>query len=219
MGVLEADGRTALAVNLPGRGGDPRPATEMTLGLGRDAVPAAMEGVAEPLVLVGHYFGGVTVSTVAEAAPERIAKAIYVAVYVLQDGETLLGVASTDAESQLGPHLRIDESAATATVAEEARVGTFCADCPAEVQAGFAATMVAEPATPQTQPVTLTERFGAVPKADVRTALDRVVSPALQDRMIASVGIAEVVTLETGHAPFLVEPEGLAQALQDLAAS
>jgi pimeloyl-ACP methyl ester carboxylesterase len=42
------------------------------------------------VVLVGHSMGGVVVPRVAEAAPDRVARAVWLAAPVLDDGETLI---------------------------------------------------------------------------------------------------------------------------------
>ena len=42
------------------------------------------------IVLVGHSFGGMTISAVAEAAPTRIRTLVYVAAYLPKSGDSLL---------------------------------------------------------------------------------------------------------------------------------
>ena len=48
---------------------------------------------------------------------------------------------------------------------------------------------------------------------DVRTEIDRVLTPALQERMIGNWHVEQVVSLEAGHFPALSVPEELAGAL------
>ena len=55
--------------------------------------------------------------------------------------------------------------------------------------------------------------FGQVPKVYIRTTLDRVTTPALQDRMIANWPVEKVYDLEAGHFPALSVPAKLADIL------
>src|SRR4051812_46769828 len=122
---LRADGYRVISVNLPGRPGTPLPALEVTLDGYRDAVLAALEDEKDPVVLVGHSFGGVTISNVAEAAPERVRTLVYVAGYVPVDGESTGDLSRTDADSALGPNLRPDLTRGVVAVAQEARGEIF----------------------------------------------------------------------------------------------
>lgn len=45
------------------------------------------------------------------------------------------------------------------------------------------------------------ENFGAVPKTYIRTGLDKVTSPALQDTMIGNWSVDSILYLELGHFP------------------
>ena len=44
---------------------------------------------AEPVILVGHSMGGIVISRVAEEQPEKIAILVYLAAFLLQNGESL----------------------------------------------------------------------------------------------------------------------------------
>jgi pimeloyl-ACP methyl ester carboxylesterase len=72
-----------------------------------------------------------------------------------------------------------------------------------------------EPLAPLATPVHVTDaRFGRVDKVYVHTALDQVISPAFQAKMVASTPVRTEITLQTGHMPFLTDPEGLAKAIE-----
>ena len=86
---LRARGHRVITPALPGRGeiGEDRS------WIGHDenvaAVLAALDGDgAGPVVLSGHSLGGVTISQVADQRPDRVARLIYCAAFVLDDRES-----------------------------------------------------------------------------------------------------------------------------------
>jgi pimeloyl-ACP methyl ester carboxylesterase len=90
---LRAHGHRVIAPALPGRGG----VGEDRSWIGHDdnvaAVLAAIDADgADPVVLAGHSLGGVTISQVADQRPDRIARLIYCAAFVLNDGESAADV-------------------------------------------------------------------------------------------------------------------------------
>jgi pimeloyl-ACP methyl ester carboxylesterase len=212
--LLEAAGHSVIAVNLPGRSGDPTPTTELTQALYRDAVLAAIPAAASPVVLVGHSFGGITVANVAEAAPERVARAVFLSAFVPQNGESLQSLAMTDSDSLTGQYFRLTPDYQYSSVADEGKAAIFANDASAADAALIVSSLIPEPAGPQGVPVQVTAaRFGRVPKAYIRTARDVVVSPMLQDRMLAAAGITDVLTIDAGHAAYITQPAATAHAI------
>lgn len=215
---LESAGHVVQTVNLPGRAGDTTPTSQITLEAHRDAVLAVVRQSEAPVVLVGHSFGGMTISAVAEAEPGKIRRLVYVAAYLPQSGQSLQDLAFSDPDSKAGPNFEVDEPNLVARIKYEARADLFLNDADAALREGFADTMVDEPLIPLGTPVALTaERFGTVPKAYIRTLRDQVVSPALQERMLAATPVEHVVGIDSGHAPFLTRPAELAAAILDVA--
>jgi len=212
---LEAKGDKVVVVELPGRPSNPMPAGDVTLDKYRDVVLAAVNAETAPVVLVGHSAGGLTISNVAEAAPEKIKTLVYVAAYLPQSGQTLGALAATDTESLLGKALKIDGPRHLAGIPMAQRAAIFCNDCTPDVTSSVIAGMVDEPIAVLGTPVTVTaERFGRVDRIYVRTGQDRAVGPALQDRMIAASPVRETVRLDTsGHLPQVTQPADLALAI------
>jgi len=90
---LRAHGHRVIAPALPGRGD----VGEDRSWIGHDdnvaAVLAAIDADgAGPVVLAGHSLGGVTISQVADQRPDRVARLIYCAAFVLDDGESAADV-------------------------------------------------------------------------------------------------------------------------------
>lgn len=218
MAALEAQGATVIAVNSPGRGDDMTPAAEQTLDAYRDAVIAVIEQQNQPVILVGHSFGGMVVSAVAEAIPDKIATVVYLAAFLPLDGESLLALVGQNRAEDAG--LITPTADQTLTFAPEAFAAAFCPECTPEQAEVLAASRVDEPLPPLNQPVTLTaENFGAVRKVYILTAQDLVVPPAFQAYMLSRTPVDKVYAIDAGHAPYISQPEALANILWMAAAS
>lgn len=217
---LRQGGHDVVAVDLPGRDASGAAARAVTLAAYVEAVRDAVEAAGEPVVLVGHSFGGMTISAVAEAVPERIGQLVYVAAYVPQSGESMQALAEGDHDNDFTAEtFVIAPDHAHAEILAADRVRVFAQDADAARQAALLAGMVREPLAPIGTPVTLSaERFGTVAKAYIRTLDDGAVSTPLQTMMIDRAGIAEVRDLEGGHAPYLTRPTELAAVLVELGA-
>jgi pimeloyl-ACP methyl ester carboxylesterase len=90
---LRARGHRVITPALPGRGD----VGEDRSWIGHDdnvaAVLAALDADgAGPVVLAGHSLGGVTISQVADQRPDRVARLIFCAAFVLDDGESAADV-------------------------------------------------------------------------------------------------------------------------------
>ncbi|MEM7338896.1 MAG: alpha/beta hydrolase [Actinomycetota bacterium] len=214
---LEAEGRTVSAVTLDGRNG--ADAGAQTLDGYRDAVIAEVETYDEPVILVGHSFGGMTISAVAETIPDQIASLVYVAAYLPRDGESLSTLAEQDRLSILPEegNLNFSEDFTVASIPPERFAGIFCPDCNDADADAVTASVLDEPAMPLAAPVSLTEEnFGAVPKVYVVTAQDVVVGTQLQVTMAARAGADEVFVLDTGHAPYITASDELAELVDQV---
>ena len=216
--ALRAEGNEVILVNLPGRNGEGGDPHALTLGAYRDATLAAMDE-ADDVVLVGHSFGGFTISAVAEAAPDRVRKLIFVAAYVPESGESMQALAETDEGTKFtGENFVVAPDYSTAEVLARDRTLLFANDVEGHRAQAISGALVKEPLPPLAEPITLTEAsFGRVPKAYVLTLRDNAVSPALQARMVEQAAAAEVTMIDTGHAPKATAPDDLARLLREMA--
>ena len=215
---LKADGYPVLTIELPGRPAAPMSPADVSLDLYRDTILKALASSSRPAVLVGHSFGGITISAVAEAAPEKVKTLVYVAAYLPRDGESLVSMAQHDPDAKIGPHLQIKKEQGIAVVEYAARADLFANDGPAPLRAALPDLVVDEPLAPLATPVHVTEaRFGHVDKVYVHTSKDQVISPAYQAAMVAATPVRSETTLATGHTPFLTDPDDLAAAIEKAA--
>jgi pimeloyl-ACP methyl ester carboxylesterase len=215
---LRAAGHEVVAVDLPGRPGAPMDPAKVTLDLHRDTVVDAVRALGRPVVLVGHSFAGIVAAAAAEQAPETIKTLVFVAAYLPRNGDSLVSLAQQDPDAKIGPQLRIDHEKSIAVVEYAARAELFANDGPEGLKAKLPDLILDEPLAPLATAVSVTDaRFGQIDKVYVRTGLDQVISPAFQDRMIEATPVRSTVTLQTGHLPFLTDPDGLAKAIIDAA--
>jgi pimeloyl-ACP methyl ester carboxylesterase len=215
---LTAKGHTVVAVDLPGRGAMGAEAQAVTLADYIATVRVAVERAGEPVILVGHSFGGITISAVAEEIPQGIKRLVYVAAYVPQNDESMQALAEMDKDNGFtAESFVLSADYSYATILETDQVRLFGADASPEQQAALPATMLAEPLGPIATPVTLTDAFGSVDKSYVMTLQDATISPQMQRMMIDRAGIASVTEIDSGHLPYLTRPDALATMLDGLA--
>jgi pimeloyl-ACP methyl ester carboxylesterase len=213
--LLEAEGHTAITLDLPGHGADETPIGEITLASYRDAVIEVVEQQDEPVILVGHSFGGITISEVAEAVPDQVEALVYVAAYIPRTGDSLAGLAELDHNNGFTEdNFLLAEDFTYAYVLESDFLTIFCGDCTEEQGVTVMATRQDEPLAPLNEPATVTEEnFGSVRKVYIMTAEDNAASPQLQAFMISQTPVDHVYALNTSHVPFVTMPEELAALL------
>ncbi|WP_431103025.1 alpha/beta fold hydrolase [Roseateles noduli] len=212
---LKSDGYKVVTVNLPGHPSNPLAPDKASLDVYRDAVLTVIDAEKAPVVLVGHSFGGITISAVGEARPEKIKSLVYLAAYLPTEGQSLLSLANTDRDSKLGPFVQIQKEKGIASIAYTARADLFANDGPPELRKAIPDLLLDENLAPLATPVHVTpERFGKVDKVYIKTAKDVVVSPYLQTEMIKATPVRLTLSVDTGHTPFLTAPKELAKAIE-----
>jgi pimeloyl-ACP methyl ester carboxylesterase len=181
------------------------PSNDGASGLADDAaaVRAALDGIEQPTVVVGHSYGGIAVSEGAAGAPNAVGL-VYLAAFMLDTGESLLDAM----QHQLPDWISLDEAAGShiAQRSEEVLYG----DCPPDVAAAAAARLsrqsVAAIATPQTAAA-----WRSVPSTYVICDQDRAVPPPVQEAMAARA--ATVRHVPASHSPFLSRPGEVADVV------
>jgi len=211
--LLKAQGEEVINVNLAGHGKDTTSFGSITFQTYVDQVKAAI-GTRTNVVLVGHSFGGMVISQVAEEIPSQIKKLIFLAATVPYDGASLLSLAKQDPVSHIGKSLTIDEKHGAAIIAKDGVADIFAADAPPQVQEYLAATIKPEPLAPLATPVHLTEKkFGSIKKVYIYTVNDNAISYPAQQHMVKAGKVTKVYTLQSSHTPFISMPGKLAEIL------
>ena len=212
--LLERAGHTVLAPDLPGHGSDRTAPADVTLDAYVRSVGDLLSSSPNPVILVGHSMGGIVISEVAEKHPERVETLVYVAAFLLRDGESLLDIAATDADSTLLANLEWAADGSSATVAAASVRATFYGRCSDADADAATARLTRQPAAPTTTAVHLSaERYGRIPRVYVECLRDCTVSPTMQRAMYEATPCRRVATLDTDHSPFYSTPEQLAAIL------
>jgi len=216
--LLEEAGHEAEAPDLPGSGDDPTPIPEVSLQGYADWISGVLDAQSEPVVLVGHSSGGVVISQAAEQRPDKVKLLVYLAAFLLRDGETLFSVAENETGSLILPNLVMSEDGASATIREDVIKEALFHDCSDDDAERAKSRFAPQALAPFVTPLALTEEnFGRVPRVYIETLQDRAVSPSFQKEMYERLPCQKVVSMDTSHSPFFSAPEDLAGHLEFLA--
>jgi len=211
---LENKGNKVIVVELPGHGSDTTATYTLSIDAYRDKVVEAISKIEGKVILVGHSMGGAVVTSVAEKIPSKISKLVYIGAFLPASGQAIADLAMNDPDSKLGPSLVESADHLTLDVKRENLAYLFINDGSQTDKDRVLANYHAEPAIPFGSKVILTnENFGSVNKVYIKTLQDIVISPALQDRMIAAAGIKSVYAVNTSHSPFLSQPKTVSDLL------
>jgi pimeloyl-ACP methyl ester carboxylesterase len=217
---LRRAGHGALAPDLPSLGRDRTPAASVTLQCWTDSLCAHLDAHPEPVILVGHSRAGALISAAAEARPERIRLLVYVAAYLLGDGESVSQHALQDEGSLVAPNMVPSDDRKTSTLRNEAVRAALYGQCSEEDVILAQSLLAPEAIAPLTTPLhTTQENFGRVPRAYIECRRDRAVSLKEQRRMYAAVTCRQILSMDTDHSPFFSAPDELAQHLLSLASA
>jgi pimeloyl-ACP methyl ester carboxylesterase len=211
--ILKAQDYQVIAVNLPGHGKDNTSFANITLASYVETVKKAI-GTRNNVILVGHSMAGVVISEVAEQIPDQIKRLVYLAAFLPKNGESLLALAQTDADSHIGKYLQVDKDHGSAGIAKDGIIDVFAADAPQAIQEYLLANFKPDPLAPLATPVVLSDaNFGRIEKVYIHTLNDHAVSYPLQQRMVSGANVAREYAIPSSHTPFLSMPELLAAIL------
>ncbi|GEL17768.1 alpha/beta fold hydrolase [Pseudonocardia asaccharolytica] len=200
--LLEKEGHRVHLADLPSTGRDPAALG----GLADDAaaVRRLLDTAGEPVVLVGHSYGGMVLTEVSDHP--AIAHTVYVSAFWPARGQSLADLFGPGSKwLELAP----DGAAMKVTDDVEAARQALCADLdPARVPEWHASLMWSSTSamgTPSTAPAR------THPTTYVVLERDNALPPAAQEAMATRADRVE--RMATSHVPMLVGPQGLAAIL------
>jgi pimeloyl-ACP methyl ester carboxylesterase len=216
---LRKAGQRAIAPDLPSLGRDRTPLQLVSLQTWTKSVCRALVAEAEPVILVGHSRAGAVISQAAEECPEKIRALVYLAGYLLADGESVSDKAKEDRQSLVGPNMQISQDRRSWTLREAAVRAALYGECADEDVVLAQSLLAPEGVSPLTTPIRITEeRFGRVPRVYIECLRDRAVSLSEQRKMVSAMPCRQVISMDTDHSPFFSAPDELAQHLLSLPA-
>lgn len=212
--LLNKNGNTSLAIDLPAHGLDHTQVKEVTLAKYVDAVCAHIEQQTGPVILIGHSRAGIVISEVAERIPNKIQTLVYLCAYLIPDGEPMVATALNDKESALVNGLIFNEQEGWHCPKQEILKEAFYHDCSEEDNWLCSRLISREPNAPVATPLQLSdEKFGKVKKVYIHTMDDRAVTYPHQKKMVERTPVNTVYYLQGSHSPFLSRPGELASIL------
>jgi pimeloyl-ACP methyl ester carboxylesterase len=163
--------------------------------------------------------GGMVISGVAEAIPDKIAKLVYVCAYLPIDGDSMASMMMLGGEaSELVSFTVPAADGKTLTLAGDGIRAIVYGDCSDEDVALAKLCLSPQSLAPNMTAIALTEeRYGRVPRAYIECSEDKTVSLKQQRAMTARAPCAETRTLKSSHSPFFSLPDQLTDVLTALA--
>ncbi|MGY1632923.1 alpha/beta fold hydrolase [Geodermatophilus sp. SYSU D01186] len=207
---LEKDGhRVTVVTQLPSSGTDP--ATLGDLRADAEHLRGVVRGAGEPVVLVGHSYGGMVVAELAD--DPGVAQTVYLAALRPRRGQSVLDLLGG---GPLPPWVVPRDDGTLAVTRDVDTVRTHvCAELPLEEVARFVERLGLQSAAALASPSTAPDP--AHPVSYVVCTLDAVLPADAQEAMAA--GADRVVRLESSHMVQMVMPDRLAQELETLLAA
>jgi pimeloyl-ACP methyl ester carboxylesterase len=218
---LRSYGHRVITPNLPGRGD----VGEDRSWIGHDdnvaAVLAALDADDNgAVVLAGHSLGGAVVSQVADRRPERIARLVYCAAFVLEDGESAGDVMPQEMRRAI-QELSASRADRAIPMPWELWRASFMQTGPEELARASFAQLVPDPYRPVFEPIRLHRAVHReLPASFLAFNHDRTMPPGFwHPEMSGRLGDANVVAIDGDHELPLTGPEQLGDALRFVGAS
>jgi pimeloyl-ACP methyl ester carboxylesterase len=216
--ILEQNGHTVIAVDLPGLGSDTTPISDISLKSYTDKIGTVINQAEEPVILVGHSMGGLAISQSAEYYPEKVKSLVYLTAFLLRDGETMLDYIQVDSDSIVSPNLVFSEDGSSVIVKEEKLIDSFYAKCDqSDIQ------NIKQRLKPQASCIFSTqlrisnERYGQIPRYYIECLQDKAISIKIQRAMQAATPCHRVFAIDTDHSPFYSAHQELSSILMTIA--
>lgn len=207
-------GHVVHTLDLPGLGEDNTQVLDVTLDSYVKSVTDLVEGVGEPVVLVGHSMGGMVITQTAERIADKIDSLIYLTAFSPKHRETLLQYSLDDADSLVSQYKQLDEEDGILTVADSALKECFYGLCSDEDANAAIKRLRPQALAPLAMPLKLSDKnYGSVRRCYIECNKDKAISPGLQRRMKGNASVAASAVLETDHSPFYSCPQELVDTL------
>ncbi len=205
---LEARGHAIAAPDLPAQGDDRTPPRDASASALVDRITAALRPGS---VLVGHSLGGYWAALAAAQSPERVGRLVYLATL-----PPLAGEAWADTLARCGP-LSLEVPPVDAVLGAipppADPIAAFYHRCPRSLAREAAVRLRPLPVRPLAE-AKLPARLFAGPTLAIACDEDRAIAPDATARASDRAGVP-LRRMQGDHSPFLCEPRGLADLLEE----
>lgn len=206
--IAELPGVDVRTVDCPSSGSDIEKLG--TLQDDADAVAAAVAAIDGPVVVVAHSYAGAVV-THALTGAGNVVRIVYVAAFMLDQGESLLGTAGGVPPSWWQISENEGPEGGIIRVAKDEAIDTFYADVDPELAAEAVTKLVPASYSSQTAPISKVA-WRTIPSTYVVCTTDNAVPPFAQEALAQRAN--RVHRIATSHSPFLSAAPELAALLK-----
>jgi len=192
-------------------------------GLAHDAeyVASVVRQLDGPVLLVGHSYGGAVIS-VAGAAADNVVGLVYVAAFVLDEGESFMEIFERFGETPLVGAVRPSsypqpggETALELTIAPELYRSAFAADLPSEQTEVLAVSQ--RPFAAIFEDRARAAAWKSLPSWAVVATADNAIPPDGERHMAARAG-AQTIEVDASHSIALSQPKAVADLIRSAVA-
>jgi pimeloyl-ACP methyl ester carboxylesterase len=215
--TLKDKGHHVITPDLPGHGADKTAPAEITMDSYVNSLTEILDQQAQPVILVGHSFNGITVSRAAELRPNKVKGIVYLSAFLLPKGGSFMKAVQGVKGSIAVDNFFLSEDKSYALVNENEIQNAFAHDIPEEAFDSAKPYIVAEPSAPLMYELEVTdENFGQLPKFYIECTLDRAIPISIQRAMYAG-KVDKSYSIESSHTPNFSQPETVAEILLSIA--
>ncbi len=215
--LLEAQGHSVLAPDLPGHGDDTTPASTVTLDSYVDRICRIVGSLHGRAIVLGHSMAGAAITQAAENCPGKVAALVYLSAFLPRNGDSIMTWAQQDHENLVNPNILPLGNGLLGFRPEAVREAFYkhCTDEDARYAQSRLMPQASEPFAKLVQ--SSQERWGQIPRYYIESVYDRAISPRIQREMQKLSPCLLTFTIDSDHSSFFSTPRQLTQILSQIA--
>ena len=214
---LQNHGYNVLTVDMPGRAEDGIDPKTITLNSAVDKLCQVVNLQHGKVILGGHSQGGAVITQALAKCGDRIKGLIYIAAVAPLSGENVFAMLNDQDNNDFNQCATLNTNSGLYEINYQGPLKEMFMDDATLIQANKAINnMAPEPAAigdgVLEYDATL---FNQIPKFYIQTTKDRIISLDTQKKIQAKIKLNKVYTMDTGHSPFVSQPQILGKNLAD----